>query len=170
MRVSTTARLAFREALGEARLANTYSDEDLDKFITEIRKSLNSAPVLNSLVEETELAIETLRPLYGSLTDWCSTEDLDSDQWANMCWDLFTAAVNTTKAGTRLPNLAQSVEAWADMVTLLLPSLVAEPVIERNRWLARLSIWAEVLALAGVLAFGATFQFANRIELGTYQS
>ena len=146
-KVAAGARLAFREALSTAQLPNDIGDRDIDDAIRKMRKTLSKSKP-TTLGAEVDTMREALKPSLQLVLRSCpDAEQLDSDQWGGLLWDLYTAACSHTVAGHRCENLNGNEEAWSDLVTLLLTSPEQPPMVIRCFWTSRrmMVVWLSML-------------------------
>ena len=119
VKISSSARLDFRESLAKAEISIPIRDDELSDVINKVRENINSTTT-SSLSEETELMLQALRPVYDVILGHADVAHLDSDQLGLLFWDLYCASVSGTQAARRCANLTADSEAWADMITLVL--------------------------------------------------
>jgi len=123
MKVASGSRLNLREAFVAANLRGELSDDELDEVIVSCRSKLNELPRVDDLYSESSRMVEALQPLLALACEKCEDSvSLDSDQWGNFLWDGYCACTSNTRAASRCTELNSNMEAWMDMVTLLLAS------------------------------------------------
>ena len=163
MKVSTTARVAFRVSLSNAGIALELSDAEVDEMIRNIRGALNAGTPAG-LGSEVELCVQALRPLKLLLLERSEVSSWDVDQWTYLIWDLLVSATSGTKAALKFKALTESEDAWHDMVTLLLTSVERDASSKGPFWATRRAVCAWLFLLGCMLGYATGFELAGRTK------
>ena len=163
MKVSTTARVAFRVSLSNAGIALELSDAEVDEMIRNIRGALNAGTPAG-LGNEVELCVQALRPLKPLLLERSEVSSWDVDQWTYLIWDLLVSATSGTKAALKFKALTESEDAWHDMVTLLLTSVERDATSKGPLWASRRAVCAWLFLLGCMLGYATGFELAGRTK------
>ena len=116
MRVTATARHNVRRALASHDVITDLSDSKADALISQVRKILASSNP-TELTGEAQLMIEALNHIRNFIHAHV-TPELDSEEWATLLWDCYTASVSNTKTAPACTTLVGSGEAWSDIIVV----------------------------------------------------
>ena len=162
MKVASSAKSNFRKALQDSSISWTPSDSEVEKLIRSIRSAINSSSP-TTLADEGQLLVKALSPVYLALREAEALDWMDSDQWAFLMWDIYTAAASNTQSAARCPKITDSSDGWSDMITIVIATPLPHDVITTSPfWYRRKSITAILWTCSLLLAWATSWEFPGR--------
>ena len=137
---------AFRDGFGKDLKTNDVSDT-----IDHVRSTLGKRAASTLSAQRILLvkALVFIKQLVLEVSP-VSANELDSDEWNDCLWELFTAAVDRTAAGGVVEGVTASDEEWAKVVHLVLQETFEETDSFNPVWWSERVFFSQMLAFIGL--------------------